>query len=94
MSRSDLHKFKSDLLKKPPVGVNAPPIGIRAKDLDDNFSKVTLLNGVGTPPLYKVKYTPDGIIITDLLPTPPASGLHVLTSSNGTLAWTATEDCG
>ena len=94
MSNIDLHKFRDDLRLKPPLGVNAPPIGIRAKDLDNNFKKVTLIDAPGTPPPYKVKYTPDGIVLTDLLPTPPASGLYVLTSSDGALAWTATDDCG
>jgi len=93
MSKIDLHKFRSDLLKKPPVGVNAPPIGIRAKDLDENFRKVTLIDGPGNPPQYRVKHTKGGTILTDLLPARPASGLYVLTSSDGTLAWTATEDC-
>jgi hypothetical protein len=94
MSQIDLHSFRSDLLKKPPIGANGPPIGIRAKDLDENFRKVTLIEGQGNPPEYRLKYTKDGIILTDLLPTLPASGLYVLTASDGALSWTATEGCG
>jgi hypothetical protein len=75
MSQIDLHKFRSDLGKKPPLGVNGPPIGIRAKDLDDNFNKVTLISGQGSPPLYRVRYTKDGIIITDLNVPPDGSNL-------------------
>jgi hypothetical protein len=94
MARPDLHLFERDLANKPGKGSNAPPRTIRAKDLDDNNKKLTLLQGEGSPPSYSVKYTPDGIIITGLLPTPPASGFYVLTSSDGVLAWTATQDCG
>lgn len=93
MARIDLHLFERDLLNKPSNGSNAPPRTIRARDLDTNNKKLTLLQGEGDPPSYTVKYTQDGTIITGLLPTPPASGLYVLTASNGTLAWTATEDC-
>jgi hypothetical protein len=66
MSKIDLHKFRDDLLKKPPLGVKAPPIGIRATDLDDNFRKITVIEGRGTPPAYKVKYTKDGTLLTDI----------------------------
>ena len=92
--RPDLHKFERDLRHKPSPGSNAPPRTIRAKDLDENNKKLTLLQGEGTPPSYTVKYTSDGVIISGLLPTPPtASGLHVLTVSGGVLSWTATEAC-
>ena len=68
MAKIDLHKFRDDLRKKPPVGTNGPPIGIRAKDLDENFAKVTLVNGAGSPPLYEVEYTKDGTRIKRILP--------------------------
>ena len=70
MSKIDLHKFRSDLAKKPAAGVNAPPIGIRAEDLDGNFRQVTLIDGEGSPPPYRVKYTKDGTIITDITSLP------------------------
>ena len=95
MARPDLHLFERDLLNKPSNGSNAPPRTIRARDLDTNNKKLTLLQGEGDPPSYTVKYTQDGIIITGLtpIPDPPVSGLYVLTSSNGALGWTATQDC-
>lgn len=91
----DLHKFERDLKHRPSPGSNAPPRTIRAKDLDDNNRRLTLLKGEGTPPLYEVKYTKDGTRITRILPTLPTStAMHVLTVTNGVVAWTATEDCG
>jgi hypothetical protein len=94
MATIDLHLFERDLANKPGKGSSAPPRTIKAKDLDGNNKKLTLLQGEGDPPSYTVKYTSDGIIISGLLPAlPTASGLHVLTVSGGTLSWTATEDC-
>lgn len=65
----DLHKFERDLTNIPPPGSNAPPRTIRAKNLDDNYRKITLLPGEGSPPLYDVRYTKDGTRITRLLPS-------------------------
>jgi hypothetical protein len=95
MARPDLHLFERDLLNKPSNGSNAPPRTIRARDLDTNNKKLTLLQGEGNPPSYTVKYTQDGTIITGLtpIPDPPASGFYVLTASGGALGWTATQDC-
>jgi hypothetical protein len=95
MATIDLHLFERDLANKPGKGSSAPPRTIRAKDLDGNNKRLTLLQGDGDPPSYTVKYTSDGTVITGLLPipTPPSSGFYVLTSSGGALAWTATEDC-
>jgi len=95
MSRIDLHKFEQDLKNKPGLGSMDAPRTIKAKKLDDNNKKLTLLKGEGTPALYEVKYTPEGTLITRILPTPPESTtMHVLTVTNGVVAWTATEDCG
>jgi hypothetical protein len=93
MARIDLHLFERDLANKPGKGSSAPPRTIRAKDLDNNNKKLTVLQGEGSPPSYTVKYTPDGIILNVLPTLPTASGLHVLTVSGGVLAWTATQDC-
>jgi hypothetical protein len=92
MALIDLHLFERDLANKPGKGSSAPPRTIRAKDLDNNNKKLTVLQGEGTPPSYTVKYTPDGIIL-NVLPTPPASGTHVLGAVNGAVQWLATEDC-
>lgn len=63
-----LHLFKEDLTKQLLPGSKDPPRTIRAKDLDGNNAKLTLLQGEGDPPLYEVKYTKSGTIITRLLP--------------------------
>lgn len=68
METIDLHKFADDLRKKPPRGSNEPPVGIRAQNLDENYTKVSLVNGEGDPPLYEVEYTKDGTRIKRLLP--------------------------
>jgi hypothetical protein len=95
MKLIDLHKFEQDLKNKPGLGSMDAPRTIKAKKLDDNNKKLTLLKGEGTPALYEVKYTPEGTLITRILPTPPESTtMHVLTVTNGVVAWTATEDCG
>jgi hypothetical protein len=65
-----LHFFKRDLEKKPKAGSKDPPRTIRAKDLDDNNTKLTILKGKGTPPAYKVEYTKDGTILTDIQSLP------------------------
>jgi hypothetical protein len=64
----DLHLFREDVRAAPPPGSNAPPVTIRARDLDGNYKKVTLLKGDGSPPLYEVEYTEDGTRITRILP--------------------------
>jgi hypothetical protein len=71
-----------------------PPRTIKAKNLDDNNKKLRLLKGEGTPALYEVEYTTQGTRITRIFPIPPDStAMHVLTITNGVVAWTATEDC-
>jgi hypothetical protein len=93
MDKIKLHLFERDLINTVGIGSNAPPRTIRAKDLDGNNKKLTVLQGEGNPPSYTVEYTPDGIILNVLPALPTASGLHVLTVSGGVLAWTATQDC-
>jgi hypothetical protein len=68
MAKPDLHKFEQDLKNNPTLGSTAPPRTIRAKDLDGNNKKLTLLEGEGTPKLYEVEYTADGTRITRILP--------------------------
>ena len=48
--KPDLHLFEEDLKNNTLVGSNAPPRTIRAKDLDDNNRKLTILKGEGDPP--------------------------------------------
>jgi hypothetical protein len=66
MARPDLHKFEKSLKNKPGLGSTDEPRTIKAKNLDDNNKKLTLLKSEETPPAYKVKYTADGTIITDI----------------------------
>lgn len=68
MPLPDLHKFERDLKNRPGPGSNAPPVSIRAKDLDGNYRKVTLIASDQDPPLYQVEYTADGTRLTRLLP--------------------------
>jgi hypothetical protein len=133
MADIDLHLFEDDLRQRPAKGSNHPPVSIRAKDLDGNFTKVTVLQSETDPPEYVVDYRDDGVLLKDFLPRGEATGnilywngsawviaaepqqngdllfwngtvwqalpapqdntLRVLTIQNGTLAWTATEDC-
>ena len=69
--KPDLHLFERDLKIKPPLGSNAPPRTIRAKDLDENNRKLTILKSEGDPPAYRVKYTKDGTVLTDIQGLPP-----------------------
>jgi hypothetical protein len=116
MALPDLHLFENDLKNRPGKGSNAPPVSIRAKDLDENYKRVTLVDpdsNISNPDLYKVRHDKDGTRITKIfadatntgdllywdgnkwavLAATSSSTLHVLTIQNGSLAWTATEDC-
>lgn len=66
MAKPDLHKFEKDLLHTPPLGSTDSPRTIKAKNLDENNTKLTLLKGEGDPPAYRVKYTKDGTVLTDI----------------------------
>jgi hypothetical protein len=68
MALPDLHRFANDLKNRPGPGSNAPPRTIRAKNLDDNYKKVTLIESDQTPKLYDLRYTKDGTRITRILP--------------------------
>jgi hypothetical protein len=67
MADIDLHLFEEDLQKRPARGSNAPPVSIRAKDLDGNFKKVTVIDSEKDPPEYVVEYTDEGVILKDFL---------------------------
>jgi len=71
MAKPDLHSFIKDLRSRPVAGSNAPPVSIRAKDLDDNFKKVTIIPSEAFPPEYQVAYREDGVILSDLSGLPP-----------------------
>jgi hypothetical protein len=63
----DLHEFREDLKQRPPPGSNAPPVGIRAKDLDENFTKVSLIESDQTDPKpYDVTYVKEGTRIENI----------------------------
>lgn len=88
----DLHSFERDLMSKPGDGSAAPPRSIRAKDLDGNFKKVTLLPDQSENPTYSLEYTKDGILL-QILPNAPTSGTYVLGVVNGVMGWIETEEC-
>ena len=69
-NRPDLHKFRDDLQKKPGRGQVKPPRVISARNLDENFAKVTVIDSDAIPPLYRVKYTKDGTLLTDIAGLP------------------------
>jgi hypothetical protein len=101
MARIDLHLFERDLANKPGKGSSAPPRTIRAKDLDNNNKKLTLLQGEGSPPSYTVEYTPDGIRIRDIKGLPAdAMAKQFAVCENGTakeywlLAWDEEPELG
>lgn len=65
----DLHIFKEDLKIKPAPGSNAPPVSIRARDLDDNNKKITVIRSklaarTQVFPDYTPEYTNDGTMLT------------------------------
>jgi hypothetical protein len=74
MSDIDLHIFKEDLAAVPPKGSSAPPVSIRARDLDGNFAKVTVLPSEVDPPEYEVEYKEDGVLLSKFLPEGEALG--------------------
>lgn len=94
MARAELHEFKRDLQNKPGPGSNAPPRTIRARDLDGNFKKVTVIEPTDQdPPTYTVEYKKDGTVL-NILPTfPTDNALYVLGVEGQTLRWVKTEDC-
>jgi hypothetical protein len=68
---AELHKFAEDLKQRPLKGSNAPPVGIRAKDLDENFAKVRLIESdKANPKPYEVVYTKDGTRIENIRAVP------------------------
>jgi hypothetical protein len=71
MALPDLHKFERDLKNRPGPGSNAPPVSIRAKDLDENYKKVTLIESNEDPPPYTVEYTKEGTRLKDIRGLPP-----------------------
>lgn len=66
MARPELHLFERDLANKPGNGSSAPPRTIRAKDLDGNFRRLTLIEPEGSPKSYTVQYTADGVRLTGI----------------------------
>jgi hypothetical protein len=90
---SEIHLFEDDLKQKPGKGSNKPPRSIKAKDLDDNFKRITIIeNPDEETKTYTVKYDKDGTILT-IFPTLQTSGTYVLGTVDGKLQWIATQDC-
>ena len=70
MTNDLLHSFKEDLTKRTlpgfMAGTPSPPRVILAADLDGNSEALTLIEGDGDPPLYRVEYTEEGSKIKDI----------------------------
>jgi len=73
------------------------PYTLKGTDLDKNFTFATedfddadflVTNGLGAGGHQSRK-----VALAIRIPTPPASGTHVLSSVDGTLQWLATEEC-
>jgi hypothetical protein len=95
MADIDLHLFEEDLNNKPAKGSNAPPVSIRAKDLDGNFKKVTVLESEEDPPEYTVEYRDDGVVLKDINGLPPdavAREFAVCENGQPTTYWFVTWD--
>jgi hypothetical protein len=95
MARPELHFFKDDLKNRPLPKSKQPPRTIRARDLDDNFKKVTILESDDDPPQYRTEYTDEGVVLRDLRGVPEgATAREFSVCENGTpktywlLTWT------
>lgn len=96
MAIDTLHRFEDDLRARPSKGSNAPPRTLKAKDLDENFIKAAVIAPQEERPRYSVKYTREGTMLKiepELPELPESATMHVLTATNGVLAWTPTEAC-
>lgn len=60
----------SDYLRAQPLS-NDPPRSIRARDLDNNFARATVIAPKVNKPPYKVEYTDKGTILKDIAGLPP-----------------------
>ncbi len=60
----------SDYLRAQPLE-NDPPRSIRARDLDNNFARLTVISPKTDPPPYRVEYTKDGTVLKDIAGLPP-----------------------
>jgi hypothetical protein len=94
MAKADLHEFKDDLKNKPGPGSNAPPRTIRARDLDENFKKVMLIESDDVDPVpYELEYNDDGTMLKNLKQLPDGENLGDLAyydpdaGNNGAGAW-------
>jgi len=62
----ELHEFVDDLTKRPGPGSNDPPRSVRAKDLDENYRKVTVIPEESPPapkPDYSIDYSDVGTLL-------------------------------
>jgi hypothetical protein len=69
-SADDGHVHFSDYLKNRPLK-NDPPVSIRARDLDKNFARCTVIAPDQDPPPYRVKYSEKGTELLDISGLPP-----------------------
>jgi hypothetical protein len=62
----------SDYLRARPLE-NDPPRSIRARDLDNNFARLTVIAPKTDPPPYRVNYTERGTELLDISGLPPGA---------------------
>jgi hypothetical protein len=73
----------SDYLRNASFG-NDPPVSIKARDLDTNFTRATIITPKADPPPYRVEYTKDGTVLKDIAGLPPdALAKQIAVCENG-----------
>jgi hypothetical protein len=71
MAQAHLHRFRDDLKNAPGPGSDAPPRSIRAKDLDENFRKVMVIESDEVDPVpYELEYFDEGTRLKNLKTLP------------------------
>jgi hypothetical protein len=71
MAQAELHKFREDLKNKPGPGSDAPPRTIRARNLDENFQKVMVIESDQVDPVpYEVEYFDEGTRLKNIKAIP------------------------
>jgi len=88
----DLHLFVDDLKSGASGTSNKPPRSIKAKDLDENFKKASVIADTSEPNSYTMEYGEDGTILK-IFPSINSSGTYVLGTIDGKLTWIETQDC-
>lgn len=85
MARPELHEFERLVQNQPAPGSSDYPVAIKAKHLDENWKRVTVIESDEDPLPYTVEYTEDGTILRDISGLPPdAIAKQITICENGT----------